>query len=1064
MDIQETKKIIILGMHRSGTSVVTSMVERMGAWCSGPDKAMHAQVDNPGGFWERRDVVDLNDHILDDLNLKWHSVFEDINQKDIENLVEKYSKAITKIIAQLDHHPVWVVKDPRLCLTWPIWQPSISDAKVVVVLRHPIAVARSLNNRNHMPNQIGLALWAWYMKSLSSAISEREVYTLNHQELMTDPKAEADRVYDWLKRGVPELLRLQQSDLHDLYRPELVNHVVNKEDQLLPEVETIWSLARSGEYNKIIGVDLSGLMSSIDHDLLKVSSELTETMAQVYSQSASLKTIAESLLGYKFSREYRLSLLLKRLKRMFEKNQPKGAIDKIGEELPAAGCKIELLKNDSSISRIFTIARRSPLKTIRGLTPGKLRTLWRMVIDSQARININEALARYEEIITDQKVDLIKPGSVTASEICLYTTKQPLVSIIVPVYNQYKTTLACLKSISNAGDQVNYEVIIADDCSTDQSRDIQNLVSGIRVIRTNKNVGFLKNCNNAAAYAQGKYILFLNNDTNVQPGWLTSLAHTIESDNKIGIIGPKFIYSDGILQEAGGIIFQDGSGWNYGRRDNPALPQYCFLRNVDYISGAALMVRKVVWDQVGGFDICFSPAYYEDTDICFKAREKGYRVVYEPKSRVVHYEGMSHGTDLDTGIKQFQVRNKKKFREKWVTVLEKKHSKGPGQIFNARHHGKPKATILVIDNYVPMHDKDAGSRSTRKYLELFIEQGLRVIFLPDNFYPHQPYTEQLQSNGVEVLYGEYYKENWRKWLKQNHHSLDAIYIHRPHVAERYIDFINTLKGRPRTVYFGHDLHFLRCQRELSVSGDRASRKKAEYWKKKELNIMKKMDISLYPGLYEVEEIKTIDPSLCVSHIPLTWYSDSELYQQPRLSYIEVNILFVGGFGHPPNLDGLDWFLKKVWPTVLTKYTDVKLTIIGSKCPEEIKTLDGPSIRVLGEVDDNVLDSEYKRATAVIVPLRYGAGIKGKILEAMAKGVPVCTTPIGAEGLPGDSNNYLQVADGPQEFAIKLADLTKDQELSKRLSDSAKDIITKYFSRDRATVLIDILLDRVNVEV
>jgi GT2 family glycosyltransferase len=137
-----------------------------------------------------------------------------------------------------------------------------------------------------------------------------------------------------------------------------------------------------------------------------------------------------------------------------------------------------------------------------------------------------------------------------------------------------------------------------------------------------------------------------------------------------GAVGGKLLYPDGILQEAGGIIFSDASGHNFGRYDPQAnAPLYNYLREVDYCSGALLATPRPLFKQLGGFDTRYSPAYYEDTDYCFNLWQNGYRVYYQPESVIIHFEGVSSGTDVTLGVKRYQMVNQTKFVEKWGAVL-----------------------------------------------------------------------------------------------------------------------------------------------------------------------------------------------------------------------------------------------------------------------------------------------------------------------------------------------------------------------------------------------------------
>ena len=574
--------------------------------------------------------------------------------------------------------------------------------------------------------------------------------------------------------------------------------------------------------------------------------------------------------------------------------------------------------------------------------------------------------------------------------------EKPEVSIIIPVYNQFDYTYHCLASLLKYSNGCSYEVLIANDCSTDLTVRLHEIVEGITIINNTENLRFLKNCNHAAAYARGTYLLFLNNDTQVQEGWLTSLLEIMRNDVTVGMAGSKLVYMDGYLQEAGGIIWKDASAWNYGNRQNPNDSEYSYVRETDYVSGAAMMIRHSLWKTIGGFDERFAPAYCEDSDLAFEVRKHGYKVMYQPKSVVVHFEGISNGTDVTTGQKKYQVENQKKFYEKWKEELEKNHFENGQKVFLARERGNAKKHVLVIDHYVPQYDKDAGSKTTFMYLKMLAEKGYSITFLGDNFYQHEPYTSKLQQMGIFVLYGPKYAENWKEWLLENIRYFDIFYLNRPHIAMKYIDLIKK-NARGKIIYYGHDLHFLRCMREYELNGDSKQLEEAKKWKKQELYIMKQADMNYYPSITEIDEIHNIDrtiPAKAITAYVYDQFETKEYHAEQR-----EGLLFVGGFGHAPNLDAVRWFVNDIYPKVYEKI-HAPFYIVGSKAPEEITQITAEGVIVKGFVTEEELQELYRACKMVVVPLRYGAGVKGKVVEALYYGTPVVTTAVGAEGIVG----------------------------------------------------------------
>ncbi|MDW7710828.1 MAG: glycosyltransferase family 2 protein [Deferrisomatales bacterium] len=248
------------------------------------------------------------------------------------------------------------------------------------------------------------------------------------------------------------------------------------------------------------------------------------------------------------------------------------------------------------------------------------------------------------------------------------------VSVVIPVFNKSIHTFTCLKSLLQDTAGVAYEVIVVDNASTDDTPWMLAAIENITVIVNQENLGFVDACNLGASRARGAYLHFLNNDTIVTPGWLAALVDVLTADPSVGAAGSKLLYPNLRLAEAGGMVGPGARAVNIGKFERAGKPQYNRLRQVDYCSGASLMVRRDLFERIGGFDRRFAPAYWEDTDLCFALRKLGFHVLYQPASVVVHFEGVSAGRRTSSGMKRFQVINRQKFLEKWADELERKRS------------------------------------------------------------------------------------------------------------------------------------------------------------------------------------------------------------------------------------------------------------------------------------------------------------------------------------------------------------------------------------------------------
>lgn len=620
------------------------------------------------------------------------------------------------------------------------------------------------------------------------------------------------------------------------------------------------------------------------------------------------------------------------------------------------------------------------------------------------------------------------------------TNATPHVSIVIPVYNKIAYTSACLRSLAEHAGAIPFEVIVVDDCSSDRTQERLADVEGIRVLRNAENLGFIGSCNAGAATANGEIVLFLNNDTRVTAGWLEALVRCLDEAPSAGLVGAKLIYPDGRLQEAGGIVFNDASGWNYGRFDDPDDPRYAFRREADYCSGAAILLRTDLFRRLGGFDTRYAPAYYEDTDLAFAVRAAGYRVYYEPASTVVHFEGITSGTDTATGIKRFQTINHAKFAEKWKLALAKQPAPGTPIAIASSHRATKR--VLIVDATTPTPDQDSGSLRMVNLMRLLGDLGCRISFLPDNRLWVERYTPALQAIGVEALYAPWAADPV-KLFRERGAEFDVIVLSRHYVAASYLGLARLYAPRAKLIFDTVDLHYLREQRAYALEQKPELARHAAATKAQELKLIRESDTTLVVSDVEQKLLATDAPGARVEILS----NVHEVYGCRKPFAERRDLVFVGGFQHPPNTDAVTWFVREVFPLVRATLPDVKFHVIGSKVPAPITALADEHVIVHGYVEDIAPYMDGCRVS--VAPLRYGAGVKGKVNMAMSYGLPVVATTAAVEGMHVEPGEDVLVATDAAAFADAVIHAYGDAALWARLSERGLDNVRRHFSFDAA---------------
>ena len=641
--------------------------------------------------------------------------------------------------------------------------------------------------------------------------------------------------------------------------------------------------------------------------------------------------------------------------------------------------------------------------------------------------------------------DLYFPGDAPFAPFAVPAAPEPRASIVIPVYGQLRHTLACLRALAAHPPSTPVEVIVVDDGSGDDTATTLPRIQGLRYHRRARNAGFIAACNDGAAMARGEFLVFLNNDTVPQPGWLDALLATFDADPSIGLVGAQLLYPDGRLQEAGGVVFSDGSAWNHGRFESPADPRYAYLRDADYVSGAALAIPRPLFHEVGGFDARYAPAYYEDTDLAFAVRAAGHRVVFQPASRVVHDEGGTAGTDPSTGAKAHQVRNRATFAAHRSAQLALQPEPGtvptPASLHRNQHQ------VLVIDGLVPRPDHDSGSLRLFNLMRLLREEGAHVVFVAANGEHAGNYTEALQREGIETWYRPFLR-SLPAWLRQHGARFHAVVACRHYVARDLLPLLRAHAPRARVVFDTVDLHYLREQRGAEQSGERGQLRTAARTRALELDTIARSDATLVVSDVERELLARDAPDARVEVLSnLHHVAGAGMPWAQRR-----DLVFVGGFHHPPNVDAVRWFATEVFPLVRRELPGVLFHCIGAHVPPSIAALSGQAgVEVHGHLAD--ITPYMDDCRIALAPLRFGAGVKGKINMSMAHGQPVVATPCAVEGMFLADGEDVLVAVDAAGFAAAVVRLYRDEVLWNRLAAGGLGNVERHFSLDaaRATV-------------
>jgi GT2 family glycosyltransferase len=627
----------------------------------------------------------------------------------------------------------------------------------------------------------------------------------------------------------------------------------------------------------------------------------------------------------------------------------------------------------------------------------------------------------------------------------LPTHNNPDVSVILCTSDAasiYRTIAALILAANTS----QYEVIVYTDDTPDNIERARTSITGATFIASKDRVGRAQLANKGVEAAHGDYIALLEPTSEPSAHWLDELRRTFELFDQVGIAGCKLVKPNGRLHEAGGILWSSGNRQPVGANGNAEHPQVNYARQVDYVSSNALMVRKDVWQKIGGMSEGLLDTALEDVDLALKVRTAGHKIVYAPQAVVT----------IDPKVAQQSARRPLSgdFKRRWADAF-REHPNESLSVRPAMDYGI-KDRILFIDQKTPRPDVDAGSYAAIQEIRVFQALGYKITFLPQNLGHNDTYTTALERMGVEVIHAPF-ATSIEDVLKERGEEFSLVYITRYHVARTVLPFVRRFNPNAKVILNNADLHFLRELRSALALKDAEMLRRSKLTRDLELEVMRQTDLTI--------SYNDVEHAVIQSHnLDQTRVAKAPWIVTPAATVLpfskRTDIGFLGSFGHRPNVDAMKFFAHQVMPLLRQTLPDIRLMIYGSQIGPEIEALATDHIVIKGHVG-NLADA-FDYLKLFVAPLTAGAGIKGKVLSAMAFGVPTVLSPAAAEGIGAQAGTHYLNADAPSDWVAAISAAYGDEKRWNSLSRSALDFVETHHSFEKGVQTMRAALEMINI--
>ncbi len=590
-----------------------------------------------------------------------------------------------------------------------------------------------------------------------------------------------------------------------------------------------------------------------------------------------------------------------------------------------------------------------------------------------------------------------------------------------------ESLVACVGPVGPENPAADHEVIVVINGSQfEWTSTLVGALKGVRLIESPVNLGFSGGYNLGVSHAQGRYLVLLNDDTMVLPGWLPALVAAIEREEGIGAVGSCNLTLDGEIDEAGSVVFNDGSTMGVGRGLPADDTEWDFVRDVDYCSASSLLVSRAAWDAVGGLDDRYHPAYHEDVDFCLRLREAGYRIVYEPRSRITHR--ISQSTEV--GFRDLLMRRNRGIAStRFVKRL--RELSAPPRVFEdiprtveraAQRARGASRQILLVDDLIPSTGIGAGFSRPIQLLQDVHAEGDAVTVAALGA-PART-SDLLRDLGVRVIGGG----ELEAYLERPEITVDVAVISRPNNVPLALELIRRTHPMAAVIMDHEALYHRRLARQAEMTGEPGEAQKlrelAEEMRSQEDRASCAVDLNVCISQEEAEYIRSVTGAA-----PVRVLEPRAPTTVPTPATLEGrrDMLFVAGWmagGGSPNVDAIKWFAERVLPRVRVSVPWARVRVTGASPPPAVRALASDGVKILGFVDD--LRAAYRAARVVISPIRVGAGVKLKTVEALEYGVPTVATVVGAEGIELNGHDgALVVTDDADAYADAIVALLTD---------------------------------------